>query len=160
MWWKLFVVMLLGAAGSAWAEGHDVVVENAWVGESVPGQTTASVQLDLTSTRVSGKLVAADSPAAESVEMQRLWPSGGKIRMAKVRNVRLPHGRAVVFGEHAVSLMLLGLKQPLKAGDKVPVNLTVMLADGQKLTVEVKAEVRQMELGYKHYQGKEVQDRQ
>lgn len=155
---KLLAVAMLGMASIAWAGSHDVVVKNAWVGESAPGQTTASVQLDLTCTAASGKLVAVDSPLAESAEMQRLWPSGGKVRMAKVRNVRLPRGRAVSFGEHSVSLMLLGLKQPLKIGDHIPVNLTVMLSDGQKITVEAKVEVRALELSYKHYQGGKVQD--
>jgi periplasmic copper chaperone A len=158
MWRKLLAVVLLGMAGSAWAGDHDVLVKNAWVGESAPGQTTASVQLDLTSARISGKLIAVDSTAAESAEMQRLWPSGGKIRMVKVRNVRLPRGRAVSFGEHSVSIMLLGLKQPLKIGDHIPVNLTVMLADGQKVTAEAKVEVRALDLSYKHYEDEKVQD--
>lgn len=156
---KLLLVMMLGMASSAWAGSKDVVVKNAWLSESVPGQTTASVQLDLTCTAAAGKLVAVDSPVAESAEMQRLWPSHGKVTMAKVRNVRLPRGRAVSFGERTTSLMLLGLKQPLKVGEQVPVNLTVMLSDGKKITVEAKAEVRPLELSYKHYQGGAVQDR-
>jgi copper(I)-binding protein len=158
MWRKLLCMVLLGLASSAWAGNKDVMVRNAWVGESVPGQTTASVQLVMTCVASSGKLVAVDSPAAESAEMQRLWPSGGKIRMSKVRNVRLPRGRAVEFGGRTISLMLLGLKQPLKEGEHIPVNLTVVLADGQKVTVEAKAEVRPLDLSYKHYQQKEVQD--
>jgi copper(I)-binding protein len=160
MMWKrfLYVALMFGMAGSAWAGDNDVVVRNAWVGESVPGQTTASVQLDLTCTSKSGKLVAVDSPVSESAEMQRMWPSGGKIRMAKVGKVRLPRGRAVEFGERTISLMLLGLKQPLKQGDHVPINLTVVLSDGEKVTVEAKAEVRPLDLSYKHYEEPEVHD--
>jgi len=155
---KLLLVIVLGMASSAWAGSKDVVVKNAWLSESVPGQTTASVQLDLTCTTASGKLVALDSPVADSAEMQRLWPSNGKVKMVHVPNVRLPRGRAVSFGERTISLMLLDLKQPLKVGDQVPVNLTVMLSDGKKLTVETQAEVRPLELSYKHYQDAEVQD--
>jgi len=159
MWRNLMAVMLLGAASSAWAGSHDVMVKNAWVGETVTGQTTVSVQLDLTCTTASGRLVALDSPVAESVEIQRLWPSGGKVKMAKVRNVRLQRGRAMSFGEHfSYSLMMLGLKQPLKIGQQVPLTLTVMLSDGNKVTVEAQAEVRALELSYKHYQGEKVQD--
>lgn len=157
-WQKLLLVIMLGLASSAWAGNKGVVVKNAWVSESVPGQTTSSVQLDLTSTASSGKLIAVDSPVAESAEMQRLWPSGGKVKMAPVKNVRLPRGRAFSFGERTISLMLLGLKQPLKVGDQIPINLTVLLSDGSKVTVEATAEVRQAQLSYKHYQGGEVQD--
>lgn len=151
MWRKILLVVMMGAAGSAWAGSRDVVVKDAWTSETVPGQTTASVQLDLTCTTSSGKLIAVDSPVAESGEMQRRWPSGGKIRMVPQKKVRLPHGRAFSFNERTISLMLLGLKQPLKVGDQVPVNLTVVLANGDKRVVEVKAEVRALELSYKQY---------
>ncbi len=157
MWRKLLGMILLGVASSAWAGSKDVVVANAWVSESTPGQTSASVQLALTAVTASGKLVAVESPAAESVEMQRLWPSGGKIQMSKVRNVRLPRGHAVEFGGQAVSLMLLGLKHPLKAGEQVPLTLTVVLSDGQKVAVDAKAEVRPLDVS-KHNQQEEVHD--
>ena len=162
MWRYLLGVLMLGLAANTWAGNRDVIVRDAWVGETVPGQKTASVQLNLTCVTSSGKLVAIDSPVAESAEMQRLWPSGGKVRMSKVRNVRLPRGRAVPFGDSATStsLMLLGLKQPLKQGSHIPVNLTVMLGTGDKVVVEVNVEVRQLDLSVKHYSGQEVQDRQ
>ncbi len=159
MWRRLFFMALLAVAGSAWAGNKEVVVGNAWVNETVPGQTTASVRMAVTCVAASGKLIAVESPVAESAEMQRPWPSGGKIKMSKVRNVRLPRGRAVEFGGQDISLMLLGLKQPLKVGDRVPVTLTVMLSDGQKVTVDAKAEVRPLEVSYKEYQ-KETPDSQ
>ncbi len=146
MWRKLVCVVLLGLASHAWAGSQDVRVSHVWVRESLPGQTTASVEAVVTCVTASGRLVAVDSPAAESAEMQRPWPSGGKIQMSKVRNVRLPRGRPVEFGSRGVSLMLLGLKQPLKAGEHIPVNLTVLLMDGQKITVEARAEVKPSEL--------------
>jgi copper(I)-binding protein len=163
MWKKLLCVALICVTGSAWAadnnnENNDVIVQNAWVGETVPGQTTASVQMDVTCASRSGKLVAADSPVADSVEVQRLWPSNGRIKMVKVGRVRLPRGRPVEFGDRGMSLMLLGLKQPLKQGDQVPVNLTVMLSNGDKVTVATQVEVKPLELSYKHYGNGEVQD--
>lgn len=148
---NLLVLLMLGLAGSAWAGSKDVVAKNVWVNETVPGQTKASVQMDLTCVSTSCKLLAVDSPVAESGEMQKLWPSHGKVTMSPVRNVRLPRGKAVSFNERTTSLMLLDLKQPLKVGQQVPVNLTVMLSDGKKVTVEVQAEVRAMELSVKAY---------
>lgn len=163
MWKKLLCVALICVAGSAWAadnnnENNDVIVKDVWVGETVPGQTTASVQMDVTCASRSGKLVAADSPVADSVEVQRLWPSGGKIRMVKVGRVRLPRGQPVEFGNRGMSLMLLGLKQQLKQGEQVPVNLTVVLSNGDKVSVATQAEVRPLDLSYKHYENREVQD--
>lgn len=157
---KFLAALLLLMAGSAWAAGKDVIVRNVWVSETVPGQTMASVNLTLTCVKSAGKLVAVDSPVAESGEMQRPWPSGGKIRMSKVRTVRLPRGTAVEFGDRTISLMLLGLKQPLKEGDHIPVNLTVMLTDGTKVVTEASAEVRQADLSYKQYSGEGAQQMQ
>ncbi len=141
MWQRFLFAMLLGAAGSAWA-AKDVVVRDAWTRPSAEGETTASVQMKVTAVSSSGKLVEVDSPVSESAEIQRLWPSGGKIQMAKVKSVRLPHGHAVEFSASTYFLVLIGLKQPLKEGDHVPFNLTVVLADGRKVTVEAQAEVR------------------
>mgnify|MGYP003337762003 CR=1 FL=1 len=41
-------------------------------------------------------------------------------------------------------IMLLDLKQPLKAGDSVPLSLTVEGADKKRTTVEARGEVRDM----------------
>lgn len=155
-WKHVLGAAMLVVAGQAWA-GKDLSVDDAWVRESVPGQTTASVQLNLTSAKP-GKLIEISSPWAKSGEMQRLYPSGGKIKAISVKNVRLARGEAVAFGERKVMLMLIGLKQPLKAGDQVPIVLTVQFSDGEKATIEVKAEVRALELSYQHYSAPEVHD--
>ena len=55
----------------------------------------------------------------------------------------LPHGKPVSFGDNSVYyLMLLGLKQPLKKGDHIPVDLTIFLVTGDKVTVTAQAEVK------------------
>jgi periplasmic copper chaperone A len=158
MWQKYFFgLALVAMTGVAWAadnatsgsgtqveDTHGVKIRDAWVGATTPGQTMASVHLTLVSTAASGRLIAADSPAADSAEIQRPWPSGGKIRMVKVARVRFRHGKPVTFGDNSVYyLMLLGLKQPLKLGDHVPVDLTVFLVTGDKVTVTAQAEVRE-----------------
>jgi copper(I)-binding protein len=155
---KIIGVALLAVAANAWAEGKDIIVEKAWVGETVPGETKASVHLNLTSTKTV-KVLDISSPAAKSVEMQRLYPSGGKIKTIVVKNLKLQRGKTVVFGERMISLMLIDLTQPLKAGERVPLTLT-LLVDGQKSTVDTKIEVRPVELGYKGYSEPKVNPRQ
>lgn len=158
MWRKVLFLALLGVASNVWAAGKkDVMVENAWARETVPGQTSVSVQLSLTVTK-SGKLVDVSSPWAKAGEMQRLYPSGGQIKMISIKKVPLQRGKAIEFGDRSVTLMLTGLKQPLKVGDKLPVSLTIAFADGNKATVDVQAEVKALELSYKHYTEPEVHD--
>lgn len=156
MWRKLLCAVLLALASNAWAS-DEVLVDKAWLRESVPGQESASLQLNLTVIK-SAKLLGVSSPWAAAVEMQRLSPSHGKMKARVVQSLRLSRNRTLVFGEHSIALMMVGLKQPLKVGDHVPVNLTVEFSDKRTRIVEVVAEVRALELSYKHYGGQAVHD--
>lgn len=155
MWPGLAGAILIGMMANARA--GEVLVENAWLRESVPGQNTASLQLNLTSIKPA-KLIAVSSPLSAAVKIQRLYPERGKIKAREVGSLRLPRRYTVVFGEKNFALMLVGLKQPLTAGDSVPVSLTVEFAGKRTLKLDVKAEVKPLELSYKHYSGHEVQD--
>ena len=157
MWPKLVCAVLLGTIGNVWAGTSDVLVNNAWLRESVPGQKSASLQLNLTVSK-QARLVKVSSPWAASVEIQRLSPSRGKMEARAVPGLLLSRNRTLVFGEHSIALMMVGLKQPLNEGDHVPVSLTVEFPDKSERTVKVEAEVRPLELIYKHYQGHEVHD--
>lgn len=150
------LVIVLCLAGSAWAGSQDVVVKHAWANETVPGQTKVSVQMDLTCTAAPGKLVAVDSPIAESGGIQRVWASHGRSTVEPVTAVPLRRGKAMSFRENGMTVVLFGLKQPLKVGDQLPVNLTV-ITGGKKVVVEIQAEVRALPLSYKHYQEVEQQ---
>jgi len=129
MWQKLAGVVVFAVVSNAWAGANDVLVDNAWLRESVPGQNTVSLQLSLTSTEPA-MLIAVSSPLADAVKIQVLSPAGrARMQAHEVGSLRLPRRRTVVFGENGVALMLVGLKQELNAGDHVPVTLTVELAD-------------------------------
>jgi len=147
---------LLVLAGNIWAS-DEVLVEKAWLRESVPGQESASVQMNLTVIKPA-KLLGVSSPCAARVEMQRLYQSRGKIKTRAVQSLRLSRSRTLVFGERSVALMMFGLKQPLKVGDHVPVSLTLEFSGKRARIVEVEAEVLPLELSYKHYGGQAVHD--
>ncbi|MBI3902566.1 MAG: copper chaperone PCu(A)C [Nitrosomonadales bacterium] len=156
MWRKILCVTSFVLAGSAWA-GDDVLVDKVWLRESVPGQTTASLQLNLTALKPA-RLVGVSTPLAASVEIQKLVLSRGKIKSHAVASVRLPRNSTVAFGERNVSLMLLGLKAPLSVGERLPVSLTIVFDRQRARIVEVQAEVKALELSYKHYKNNEVHD--
>lgn len=154
-----FIGLLQIVVGNVWAEVNDLRLEKVWLGESVPGQNTASLQLNLTSTRTAARLVSVRSPAAERVEMRLLTPSQGKMKARAVSSLRLPRNRAVVFGGGGGgALMLIGLKKSLNVGDIVPVSLTIEFPGNKLRTLEAHAEVKALALSYKHYSGHEIQD--
>lgn len=150
---NLLFILTLAASGSVWADNKDatskdaskdVVVRNVWIAEPAPGETKAEVRMEITCVNSIGKLVAVESPVAESVELQRLRPSHGRMAVETLTTVPMRHNRPMAFGLRTQSIMLLGLKQPLKAGDLVPVKLTI-ITGGKKVEVEVKAKVKAVE---------------
>lgn len=155
---QLLGVMLLILANAAWGGVDDLLVDKAWMRESVPGQDNASVQLNLTSVKP-GTLITVTSPVASSIKIQRLLRSKGKIKARTVDSLRLTPRQAMAFGKSSYALMMAGLKQPLNIGDRIPVSLTVRFNDGRVQTVKVEAEVKALDLSYKHYQEREVYDR-
>lgn len=157
---KLLFTFMVLASATAWAgsgdASKDVVVKNAWTTETVPGQTKVGLHMDVTCTTSYGKLVAVDSPVAESGGIEQLRPVHGRMGVQTLSAVQLRHGRAMAFGERTVSLVLKGLKQPLKVGDTVPVTLTI-LTGGKKVMVDVNVAVKAADLSYKAYEEVEQQ---
>jgi copper(I)-binding protein len=123
------------AAESA-ASPANIRIADAWVRAPAPGQKTAGAYVELTSDRDTA-IVAAGSPAAVRVEMHSTTTEGGVMRMRAIPRIELPAGRSVKLGTGGTHLMLIDLKQPLKAGDKVPLTLSVQptgAAAGMSLT--------------------------
>lgn len=157
MWKHLLFAMILGAAGNTWAGPYDPIVGMAWVGESVPGQTSATIQLNLTTVKPV-TLMSVTSPLAASVEIQILKPYKGKMKVYVLNTLRLPDHRTTIFPSQGYFLMMKELKQPLKTGDHVPITMTFLYPDKQSKTINADAEVREMELSYKQYGPNAVYD--
>jgi copper(I)-binding protein len=155
MWSKLFCVSLL-LVGNAWAGANDVMVDKVWMRESVPGQKSATVMLNL-SVNKAGRLLSVSSPAATSGEIQGVVMRHGKPQSGAVDSLKLPAHSTTLFGTHGVYLTLVGLKQALVVGDKVPVTLVVETG-GKTQNVDVLAEVKVLELSYQHFKDPNVKD--
>ncbi len=135
---------LLAAAalllGAAQAVAGDVAVAEAWVRATAPGQDSAAVSLRITSQQ-EARLVAVSSTVAASAAIHTMKHQDGMMVMREASALPLPAKQEVVLG-HGDHIMLLGLKQPLKAGDSVPLKLTVEFAGKRTETLEIQAEVR------------------
>jgi len=132
------VVCLAFVATSAFAQ---IKVENPWVRGAVPGQRSTGAFLDITSAR-DATIVKAESPVAGVVEVHVSEMKNDVMTMRAVPAVPLPAGKQVHFASGSYHIMLMDLKQPVKNGESVPLELTVEYPDRKRETVEVKAEVR------------------
>ena len=132
------IAALVATAASAQAQ---TTVADAWVRATVAQQKATGMYAQITSAQ-GGKLVSASSPVAGVVEIHEMKMEGDVMRMRAVTDLALPAGQAVALKPGGYHVMLMDLKQPLKAGDTVPVTLVVEGADKKRESVESKAMVR------------------
>lgn len=126
----------------AFAQQGGVTIADAWVRATVPGQSATGAYLDITS-KDAAALVGANSVVAGVTEVHEMSLDGGVMRMRAVPRLELPAGKTVSLKPGGYHVMLMDLKQPLKAGDKVALTLKIEGKGGKPTLLEVNAEVRQ-----------------
>lgn len=136
----LLLAFLLTAATAHAADA--VQVSDAWARATVPGQEVAGAYLNLRSAKAA-KLVKTESPVAGSVAIHSMSMKDGVMEMRELTELALPAGKTVKLAPGGFHIMLIDLKKPLKAGDTVPLKLTIRHADNTLSVLEVQAEVRQ-----------------
>jgi len=134
----LLLVSLLGLGGTASAATQ---VDNAWVRATVAGQHASGAFMYLTASSDS-KLVEVQSPVAKNVQIHQSSMHNDVMSMQQVDAVALPAGQKVSLDTHGYHVMLMELTGQIKAGDKVPLTLTVENAKGEKETIKVEAQAR------------------
>jgi hypothetical protein len=118
-----------------------VTASDAWVRGTVPAQTVTGAFLTLRSSEAA-KVIAVRSPVAASAEIHSTSMEGGVMHMRPMNDLALPAGKTVELKPGGHHIMLMGLRKPLAAGDKVPLVLMVEDAAGKRTTLEVAAQVR------------------
>lgn len=140
------LVLAVALFAVQWAAHAQTTVKDPWVRGTVPQQKATGMFAQLTSTG-GGKLVSASSPVAGIVEIHEMAMEGNVMKMRAIPGLDLPAGKAVDLKPGGYHVMLIDLKQTLKAGDTVPVKLVIEGKDGKRETVEVNAPVRALSTG-------------
>ena len=71
-------------------------------------------------------LTSIESEFCDDIEIHSMSMENGVMKMSPVNGIELPAGQSVKLAPGGYHVMLLDLKQPLKAGDSVPVTLTIL----------------------------------
>ena len=135
---KALFVLLATAALAAHAQ---TAVKDPWVRGTVAGQKATGMFGQVVSTS-GGKLVSASSPVAGVVEIHEMVMDGNVMKMRAIAGLELPAGKPVDLKPGGYHVMLMDLKQELKAGESVPVTLVIEGAGGKRESVELKAPVK------------------
>lgn len=135
----LIAALIWAATGSiAWAQ---VSVSSPWARSTVPGQTGTGAFMTIVS-KEGARLVGAASPVAGVVELHEMAMDNNVMKMRAIPGLDLPAGREVQLKPGGYHVMLLDLKQTLKAGEKVRIELRLETRDGKRVTQPVEVEVR------------------
>ncbi|MFT3664135.1 copper chaperone PCu(A)C [Piscinibacter sp.] len=134
----LAALALLAGSAAAFAQ---TTVKDAWVRGTVEPQRATGAFMQITSAQ-GGKLVGVRSPLAGVAEVHEMAMEGNVMKMRAVAALELPAGRAVELKPGGYHVMLMDLKQTLKAGEAVPLTLSIEGRDGKRETLELQVPVR------------------
>lgn len=134
-----FVAVLITSA----ARAQSIEVKEAWVRGTVPAQKATGAFMEITG-KNSVRLVGAASPVAGTVEIHNMTVTNGVMRMFPVEGIDVPAGKTVKLAPGGYHVMFMGLKQQMKPGDKVPLDLLLETADKKRETVSLQVEVREL----------------
>ncbi|MEZ5605850.1 MAG: copper chaperone PCu(A)C [Burkholderiaceae bacterium] len=118
-----------------------VEATGAWLRAAVTGQSVTGGFMKLVA-GVPLRLVGVSTPAAGVAEVHEMTMEGDVMKMRAVPALELPAHQSVELKPGGYHLMLMDLKQPLVAGQHIPLTLSFEDAQGARSTLRIEAPVR------------------
>jgi len=134
---SLAVFLLFAGTAAAVAQiAASVEITNAWARATPAGAQNGAAYVTMQSP-AGDRLTGVASRVAATAELHEMTMAGTVMKMREVDGVDLPAGKAVTLKPGGFHIMLLGLKQPLHPGDKVPLTLTFAKAGTREIEATV-----------------------
>ena len=92
------------------AASAEIIIKDAWVRTTVAEQKVTGAFMQITSDKAV-KLVAANSPAAETTEVHEMSMQGDVMKMRQVNEVVIDAGKSVELKPGSYHIMLMNLKK-------------------------------------------------
>lgn len=138
-YFSLILFFVLSTVARAEVAAPALQISDAWLRALPPGQPTAAVYLTVTNVSAQPqRIAAARSPLAQRVEFHNSQQIDGQWKMTQLPALELAPGRSLTLSPGGVHLMLFGLTQTPREGDKLAVDLQLPNGDW----VQAQAEVR------------------
>ena len=117
----------------------DLVIKQAWSRATPGGAKVAGGYLTIENKGTApDRLVGGSADIADKVQVHEMATNNGVMTMRPLdKGLSIEPGKTVKLAPGGHHLMLLGLKSPLKQGDKVPVTLEFEKAGKVKLSLDV-----------------------
>lgn len=135
--WFLSLLAVLGViSAQAHAGSQDILIKDAYAYASAPSQKNGAVFMKIENhTGQEYKVISAASDAAEQVELHTHSMDGGIMMMREVSHYALPSGEVTHLEPSGHHIMLMGLSEPLVAGEHF--SMTLEIQDHDTIEVDV-----------------------
>jgi copper(I)-binding protein len=118
------------------AQATSVTVRDAWARASTGA--AAAVYLTLIGGDATDQIAGISTQIAATADVHESFTDNGIMKMRAAPSVDVPAGKTVTFAPGGYHIMLMGLRQPLVAGQSFP--LTVSFLHAAPVTVDVKVQ--------------------
>ncbi len=120
----------------------EITVEDPWIAEAPPtAMALASFMTLENGDDADRKLVRAEAPGFDRVELHRSVEVDGVHQMKRQDAIRIPANGSATLEPGGYHVMLIGVQEPMSAGDEVP--LTLVFDEGEEITVTVPVKKRE-----------------
>jgi len=123
------------AAGAA-AQTGGIEITEAWARATPAGAENGVAYLTIRSP-TADRLTGAATPVAAKAELHQMIMADGIMKMRQPAALDLPAGHRVTLKPGGLHIMLLGLKEPLRQGQKFPLTLSFDRAGSRVVSVAV-----------------------
>jgi len=149
---RSLAIVALGLA-AALAHAHSfklgaIDIGHPYARATVAGQPTGGGFLSLQNGGAADRLLSVSADVSKSVELHSMAMDGDVMKMRQVDAIELPAGKLVELKPGGLHIMFIGLKAPLKVGDKFPLKLKFEKAG--EVTVQVNVEAASASHDMKH----------
>ena len=141
---RLFAVTACLLAATAFVQAHSfkagaIEIGHPYARSTASGQSTGGGFLTLTNQGdAADRLLSASAEVSERVELHSMKMEGTVMRMRQVDAIEVPAGQRVELKPGGLHIMFIGLKAPLKEGERFP--MTLRFEKAGEVNVEVAIE--------------------
>jgi copper(I)-binding protein len=135
-----FLLLAAGGAQADEVKAGDLVLRDLWSRATPKGAATGAAYMTIENRGAAAdRLLAGTTPAAAKFEVHEMRTTDGIMRMRPVQGgLSIAPGATVTLEPNGYHIMLVGLKAPLKAGDKVPATLQFEKAGEVEVAFDVR----------------------
>lgn len=134
----LFILFLCFSTISVLAQEADLALKNGWIRAVPPVSRTSAAYLEIHNQNAeSDRLIKAESPLAQTVELHNVIKKGDMMEMTPVDFIEIPANGSRQLKPGSYHIMLIGLFKPVKEGEMGEVTLTFEKSGKHTLTLPV-----------------------